>query len=100
MNERSNSVKVIVNKEELKNTGNNIIDYANDFKIQIETVKKLVESLNDTWYGTDMKTFVKEMNTRYIPKLEELKEELIKYGNYLKEVRKDYEELDSPIEGE
>lgn len=93
-------MKVIVNKEELENTGNNIIDYANDFKIQIETVKKLVESLNDTWYGTDMKTFVNEMNTRYIPKLEELKEELIKYGNYLKEVRKDYEELDSPIEGE
>ena len=47
-----------------------------------------------------MKTFVNEMNVRYIPKLEELRNELIKYGNFLKETKEDYEELDKPLGGE
>lgn len=93
-------MKVIVDKEELEKAGDNIVEYANEFKIQIEKVKKIVEIIHESWEGKDMKTFVNEMNARYIPKLEELRNELIKYGNFLKETKEDYEELDKPLGGE
>lgn len=92
-------MRVTVNKDELEKTGDNIIDYANDFKFQIESIKKLIATLENSWQGTDMKVFVDEMNNRYIPKLEDLRNELIKCGRFLKEVKKDYETLDEPLGG-
>lgn len=87
-------MNIIINKSNITNYGNQIIDYSNEFKLEIKKFSALIESINTVWDGADALKYINTMKEKYITGLEEIKSILDEYGNYLKKVPETYSTVD------
>lgn len=85
---------VIVNKNDITNYGEQIIEYSEEFSSEIRKFSELIDSINKAWDGADALKFVNTMKEKYVVKLEELKSVLDDYGKYLKDVSETYTIVD------
>ena len=85
---------VIVNKNDIINYGEQIIEYSEEFSSEIRKFSELIDSINKAWDGADALKFVNTMKEKYVVKLEELKSVLDDYGKYLKDVSETYTVVD------
>lgn len=85
---------VIVNKNDITNYGEQIIEYSEEFSSEIRKFSELIDSINKAWDGADALKFVNTMKEKYVVKLEELKSVLDDYGKYLKDVSETYTVVD------
>lgn len=85
---------VIVNKNDVTNYGEQIIEYSEEFSSEIRKFSELIDSINKAWDGADALKFVNTMKEKYVVKLEELKSVLDDYGKYLKDVSETYTVVD------
>ena len=87
-------MNIEINKTDITNYGNQIIDYSNEFKDEIKKFSALIESINTAWDGADALKYINIMKEKYIVGLEEMKSVLDEYGNYLKKIPEAYSALD------
>lgn len=87
-------MNIEINKTDITNYGNQIIDYSNEFKDEIKKFSALIESINTAWDGADALKYINIMKEKYIVGLEEMKNVLDEYGNYLKKIPETYSALD------
>ena len=87
-------MNIIINKTEIINYGNQILDYSSEFKDEINKINALIESINTVWDGADALKYINVMKEKYIVGLEEIKVVLDEYGTYLKRVPETYSAID------
>lgn len=71
-----------------------ILTNASDFNSEINKLSGVIDSINLAWEGSDALKYINAMKNAYIPKLENLSEEISTYGQKLWKVPKIYQELD------
>lgn len=87
-------MNIVINKSDITNYGNQIVDYSSEFKAEIKKFNALIESINTVWDGADALKYINVMKEKYIIGLEEIKSVLDEYGNYLKKVPETYSVVD------
>lgn len=87
-------MNIVINKSDITNYGNQIVDYSSEFKAEIKKFNALIESINTAWDGADALKYINVMKEKYIIGLEEIKSVLDEYGNYLKKVPETYSVVD------
>lgn len=87
-------MNIVINKSDIKNYGNQIIDYSSDFKDEIKKFSALIETINTIWDGADALKYINVMKEKYILGLEEIQNVLDEYGNYLKKIPEAYSAVD------
>lgn len=87
-------MNVVINKSDITNYGSQIIDYSSEFQDEIKKFSALIESINTVWDGADALKYINTMKEKYIVGLEEMKNVLDEYGNYLKKVPETYSSVD------
>jgi len=85
---------ILIKKSDILNYGNQIINYSNEFKDEINKFNALIDSINTIWEGSDALKYIKEMKEKYIVGLEEMKNVLDEYGDYLTKVTETYSSVD------
>lgn len=83
-----------VNKDQIKDKGNEILDYADDFSKDINQFKNIIKDINRVWKGSDALKYIEIMSDKYVSGLKELEDVIKAYGKYLKKVPNVYDSLD------
>lgn len=87
-------MNVVVNKDFVIKSGNDIIQYAESFDSYIKRFVSIIESINTVWEGNDSLKYINTMKEKYVVGLEELNQFIKDYGQYLKNIPNAYEILD------
>lgn len=87
-------MNIVISKSDISNYGSQIVDYSSEFKDEIRKISALIESINTVWDGADALKYINVMKEKYIIGLEEIKNVLDEYGNYLKKVPETYSAID------
>lgn len=87
-------MNVVVNKDFVIKSGNDIIQYAESFDSYIKRFVSIIESINTVWEGNDSLKYINIMKEKYLVGLEELNQCIKDYGQYLKNIPNAYEILD------
>jgi len=85
---------ILIKKSDILNYGNQIINYSNEFKDEINKFNALIDSINTIWEGSDALKYINVMKEKYIVGLEEMKNVLDEYGDYLTKVTETYSSVD------
>lgn len=87
-------MNILINKNDITNYGNQVINYSTNFENEIKKFNSLIESINTVWEGADALKYINVMKEKYIVGLEELKDVLEEYGEYLRDVPETYSALE------
>lgn len=87
-------MNIVINKSDIINYGNQIVDYSSELDSEIKKFSALIESINSAWDGADALKYINVMREKYIVGLEEMKSVLDEYGIYLKNVTETYSTVD------
>ena len=79
---------------EVKNRGNEMIGYLDDFNTEIKKFETAINMINTMWNGADALKYINEMRDKYIVGLNEMKSVLEEYGKYLQKVPDTYSTID------
>ena len=90
----SDKLNVLISKSDIINYGNQIVEYSSEFNDQIRKLNALIESINTAWEGADALKYINVMKEKYIVGLDEMKDVLEDYGNYLRKVPDTYSAID------
>lgn len=84
-------MQIISNKNELIRSGNEIVDLSREYEQKIKEIKEIIERMNQYWKGQDADTFQNMINEKCIPALEQIRQKIENFGNYIKQVPIIYE---------
>ena len=84
-----------VEYDNLRETGNNIINYSDLFRKEVLKIESNIEKLSYIWQGKDANKYIKKIQETYIPKFHKISDILNEGGKYIVNVEKGYELLDS-----
>ena len=87
-------MEIMIHKQETRQAGNQISGYVEDLQQDIHKFEYLMESINTVWEGADALKYINLMKEKYTPQLEQLKDTLKEYGEYLTKVPDAYDILD------
>lgn len=85
---------IIVNKDQIKDKGKEIIDYSDDFLKDINKFNGVIKDINRVWKGSDALKYIETMSDKYVPGLKDLENVIRDYGKYLKKIPGIYDLLD------
>ena len=88
-------MEIIVKSDEIRNLGNQMLDYCNEFDAAINRIKDVADKLSNVWQGEDATRYINVLQETFAKELFDLKEVLNNYGQYLSGVSNPYEILDS-----
>lgn len=87
-------MNINIKKSSVTNSGKQICDAALDFSSDIKKLENIINNINVAWDGVEALKYVNLLKENYIVKLNELADDLQKYGEYLINVSKVYDLLD------
>lgn len=91
-------MEIIVKSDEIRNLGNQMINYSNELDAAIAKINDLADKISSAWYGEDATRYINVLQSRFSKGLDELREVLDDYGRYLLDVPQSYEILDTNYE--
>ena len=91
-------MEIIVKSDEIRNLGNQMINYSNELESAIAKINNLADKISGAWYGEDATRYINVLQSRFSKGLDELREVLDDYGRYLLDVPQSYEILDANYE--
>lgn len=83
-------MKISIRKEETRKLGDKIIEDSVQFGEDIKKFSNIIDSINTVWDGADALKYINMMREKYLPDMNELKDLLEEYGNYLKNAPEAY----------
>lgn len=87
-------MNIEISVTEVKNRGNEMIGYLDDFNTEIKKFETAINMINTMWNGADALKYINEMRDKYIVGLNEMKSVLEEYGKYLQKVPETYSAVD------
>lgn len=84
-------MQIVSNKNELIRSGNEIVDLSREYEQKIKEIKEIIERMRQYWKGQDADTFQNMINEKCIPALEQIRQKIENFGNYIKQVPIIYE---------
>ena len=91
-------MEIIVKSDEIRNLGNQMINYSNELDAAIAKINNLADKISNAWHGEDATRYINVLQSRFSKGLDELREDLDDYGRYLLDVPQSYEILDANYE--
>ena len=88
-------MQIVANKEEISKRGIQIIELSGEYGQKIKEIKNLSEKIKECWRGQDADTYVMMMAEKCIPALEQVNKVIENFGNYLKQIPKIYDTLET-----
>ncbi len=87
-------MQIVVNKDELKKRGSQIIGLSKEYNEKIREIKNISEMINTCWNGQDAETFTMMLTEKCIPALEQISKTIENFGQYLKQIPVIYDTLE------
>lgn len=88
-------MRVVVEGDELKKIGTNLISSAEDLQTEGKRILYLLDELEQEWQGQDINAYSSIMREKILVNLTKLSDAVDKYGNYLHAVDRVYSRLDT-----
>ena len=85
---------IIVNGDQIANSGKFIKDKANELNTKINEINDCLDKISIAWQGSKSTQYLNNMRSKYVVALKELKERLNDCGEYLTRVPDTYSTLD------
>lgn len=85
---------IIVNGDQIENTGDIIKEYASTLQSKIKEIEDALDRINVAWQGDDAVSYLNSMRSKYIVALQKLEERVDTMADYLKKVPSTYSALD------